>query len=175
MGATYWLVDLSRLNALSSTDVKEQFLSCCGSAHWADRMAEERPFASQEELLTCAEKTWWSLKETDWLEAFRSHPKIGEQKAAGKVSIASQKWSQQEQSGLSDAALDTRRELAHLNQEYEQRFGYIYIVCATGKSPEQMLSNLKRRMDNAPAEELRVAAAEQAKITKLRLKKLVEQ
>lgn len=175
MGATYLARGIERLNALSSEDVKEQFLSCCGSAHWADRMAEERPFTSQEELLTCAEKIWWSLKKADWLEAFRRHPKIGEQKAAEKVSIASQKWSQQEQSSFSDAALDTRRELAHLNQEYEQKFGYIYIVCATGKKPEEMLSILKRRMDNAPAEELRVAAAEQAKITELRLKKLMEQ
>ena len=166
---------IERLNALSSEDVKEQFLSCCGSVNWAERMAKERPFASQEELLTCAEKIWWSLKRADWLAAFRSHPKIGEQKAAEKVSIASQTWSQQEQSSLSVAALHTRQELAHLNQEYEQKFGYIYIVCATGKSSEEMLSILKRRMDNAPAEELRVAAAEQAKITELRLKKLVEQ
>ena len=138
-------------------------------------MIKEQPFASLEELLTKAENVWWSLKQADWLEAFRSHPKIGEQKAAERVSVAAQKWSQQEQSSLGDAAADTRRELARLNQEYEQKFGYIYIVCATGKSPEEMLSILKHRMDNGPAEELRVAAAEQAKITELRLKKLLEQ
>ncbi len=138
-------------------------------------MADERPFASSEELLTSAEKIWWSLNQADWLEAFRSHPKIGEQKAAESVSIHAQRLSEQEQSSMSHAASDTRRDLAHLNQQYEQEFGYIYIVCAKGKSPEEMLSILKRRMDNAPAEELRVAAAEQARITELRLKKLLEQ
>lgn len=138
-------------------------------------MTQERPFASVEELLTTAKNVWWSLNHADWLEAFSSHPKIGEQKAAARVSVDAQKWSEQEQSSLSYAASDTRRELAHLNHEYELKFGYIYIVCASGKSTEEMLSILKRRMDNAPAEELRVAAAEQAKITELRLKKLLEQ
>jgi OHCU decarboxylase len=163
------------LNALSSEEAKKRLLSYCGSTNWAHRMTEERPFASVEELLTTAENIWWSLHDADWLEAFRSHPKIGEQKAAASVSTDAQTWSKQEQSSMSQAGSDTRRELAHLNQQYEQRFGYIYIVCATGKSPEEMLSILRRRMDNAPAEELRVAAAEQAKITKLRLKKLLEQ
>jgi len=138
-------------------------------------MTEERPFASAEALLTTAEKIWWSLNQEDWFEAFRSHPKIGEQKAAATISTDAQQWSKQEQSSMSQAASDTRRELAHLNEQYEHKFGYIYIVCATGKSPEEMLSILKRRMDNAPAEELRVAAAEQARITELRLKKLLEQ
>lgn len=138
-------------------------------------MTNEQPFASVEDLLTKAENVWSSLNQADWLEAFSSHPKIGEQKAAASVSINAQKWSEQEQSSLSYAASGTRQELAHLNQEYEQKFGYIYIVCATGKTPEEMLAILKHRMDNAPAEELRVAAAEQAKITELRLKKLLEQ
>jgi OHCU decarboxylase len=166
---------LKQLNELPSKQLEEQFLDCCGSINWANRMMEEQPFATVEELLKKAESVWWSLNQADWLEAFRSHPKIGEQKATEKVSTAAQKWSKQEQSGVNDAAPDTRRELAHLNQQYERKFGYIYIVCATGKSPEEMLSILKHRMDNAPAEELRVAAAEQAKITELRLKKLLEQ
>lgn len=138
-------------------------------------MTNEQPFASVEDLLTKAENVWWSLNHADWLEAFSSHPKIGEKKAAASVSIDAKKWSEQEQSSLNYLASDIRQELAHLNHEYEQKFGYIYIVCATGKSPEEMLSILKHRMDNAPAEELRVAAAEQAKITELRLKKLLEQ
>jgi OHCU decarboxylase len=138
-------------------------------------MTEKRPFVSIEEVLTTAENIWWSLNQPDWLEAFRSHPKIGEQKAATTTAIDAQQWSKQEQSSMNNAAPDTRRKLAHLNQQYEQRFGYIYIVCATNKSAEEMLSILRHRMDNAPAEELRVAAAEQAKITELRLKKLLEQ
>ena len=138
-------------------------------------MTQERPFASAKELLTTAENIWSSLKQEDWLEAFRSHPKIGEQKAAASISTDAHSWSKQEQSSMSQAASDTRRELAHLNEQYEQKFGYIYIVCATGKSPEEMLSILQLRMDNAPADELGVAAAEQAKITELRLQKLLEQ
>jgi OHCU decarboxylase len=138
-------------------------------------MTKERPFGSVEELLTTAENSWWSLNQADWLEAFRSHPKIGERKAAASVSTDAQRWSNQEQFSMSHAASNTQRELARLNQQYEQKFGYIYIVCASGRSPEEMLSILRHRMDNAPAEELRVAAAEQAKITELRLKKLLEQ
>jgi OHCU decarboxylase len=138
-------------------------------------MADERPFASLEELLMRADRIWRSLAVDDWIEAFASHPKIGEKSAARPTSQDARAWAEQEQSGArvgSDAAL---RALAELNKEYEEKFGYIYIVCATGKSSEEMLAILKQRMDNAPEEELTVAAAEQAKITQLRLKKLLEQ
>ncbi len=165
---------IERLNALSSEEQQEQFLKCCGSTNWARRMTEHRPFASLEDLLTSADRIWWSLTADDWLEAFRSHPKIGEQRAAKHVSADAQEWSQQEQSSLGQAAADTRQELAELNQKYERQFGFIYIVCATGKGAEEMLAILKERMDNAPDVELRIAASEQAKITQLRLKKLLQ-
>lgn len=137
-------------------------------------MTEKGLFDSIKDLLTSADQIWWSLDAEDWLEAFRSHPKIGEQKAAANISSDAQEWSKQEQAGIGEAALDTKLELARLNREYEKKFGFIYIVCATGKNSDEMLAILRERMDNAPDEELRVAATEQAKITQLRLKKLME-
>ncbi len=166
--------EIEWLNSIAKEALEEQLLKCCGSTNWARRMAEECPFVSFEDLLTSADRIWWSLNADDWLEAFRSHPKIGEQKAVANISSDAQKWSKQEQASIGDAAPDTKRELALLNHEYEQKFGFIYIVCATGKSSEEMLEILKNRMDNSPDEELRIAAAEQAKITQLRLKKLME-
>lgn len=150
-----------------------EILKCCGSTNWTRRMADERPFSSLDEVVTCADRVWWSLEPSDWLEAFRSHPKIGEKKAERQGSLDAQKWSEQEQAGTGKTTQETQAELSQLNQVYEQKFGYIYIVCATGKTSEEMLEILKRRMDNAPHIELRVAAAEQAKITELRLKKLL--
>lgn len=138
-------------------------------------MTQKRPFANVEELLKTADDIWWSLNQADWVEAFSSHPKIGERKSATHVGAAAQRWSEQEQSSAASAKSDTREELADLNKTYERKFGYIYIVCASGKSSEEMLAILKGRIDNAPSEELRIAAAEQAQITKLRLQKLVEQ
>lgn len=163
------------LNKLPPKELEEQFLKCCGSTNWAGRMADERPFASLDELLSSAERIWWSLDAHDWLDAFRSHPKIGEKKALSQVSTEAQKWSEQEQARASDALPETKFALAQLNEEYQQRFGFIYIICAAGKSSEEILAILEGRMDNAPDDELRVAAAEQAKITQLRLKKLLEQ
>jgi len=137
-------------------------------------MSTSRPFANLEELCERATDQWWSVESADWLEAFRSHPKIGGKKAAADVSNQSQSWSSQEQSGVASAAASTLGELAQLNREYEEKFGYIFIVCATGKSSEEMLAILKSRIGNSPNDELRVAAAEQAKITEIRLRKLIE-
>jgi OHCU decarboxylase len=120
-----------------------------------------------------ANDIWWSLDPEDWLEAFRSHPKIGEKKAAAPVSDQSRQWSGQEQAGVRNASQETVDALAELNHAYEQKFGFIFIICATGKTSEEMLSALRQRLDNDPATELPVAAAEQSKITELRLKKLI--
>ncbi|MGH9966247.1 MAG: 2-oxo-4-hydroxy-4-carboxy-5-ureidoimidazoline decarboxylase [Pyrinomonadaceae bacterium] len=164
---------LEDLNSLSLAEATNEMLKCCGSTNWATRMSERRPFSTHEELQQEAKRIWWSLGPVDWLEAFRSHPKIGEKKAQQHVSAEAQKWSEQEQSSAAAATQDTMQALAKLNQDYEQRFGYIYIVCATGKSSEEMLAILQRRVDNAPEDELRLAAGEQAKITELRLQKLL--
>jgi OHCU decarboxylase len=166
--------DMDWLNGLSGSEAQTEFLKCCGSRTWARRMVENRPFANIEGLTVKATEIWWDLDRDDWLEAFRSHPRIGERKAAAEVSAQAQSWSGQEQSGVQNSAAQTLNELATLNHEYEARFGYIYIVCATGKSSEEMLSILKTRIGNAAATELPIAAAEQAKITELRLRKLIQ-
>jgi OHCU decarboxylase len=136
-------------------------------------MVKHRPFPTEETLIAAANDIWWSLDRGDWLEAFRSHPKIGEKKAAGKVSAQSQQWSGQEQSGVATASHETVSTLAALNEAYEQKFGFIFIICATGKTSEEMLTALRERLQNDRESELPIAAAEQNKITELRLKKLL--
>ena len=137
-------------------------------------MADERPFQNLEELLAKADAEWWALNEEDWLEAFSRHPKIGERKSEREQAAKARRWSEQEQAGARSADEETRRELAGLNREYLQKFGYIYIICATGKTADEMLALLKERLKNDPDQEIRVAAEEQRKITHLRLIKSLE-
>jgi len=164
---------MASLNSLSPSQAEEEFLKCCGSKNWARQLTSARPFASLNELFAAAERVWWSLDSQDWLEAFHGHPKIGEKKAAAPTAVEAQQWSEDEQSGIRDSAQQTLDALAKLNQTYEEKFGYIFIVCASGKSSEEMLAILRDRLKNNPADELRIAAAEQAKITQLRLRKLL--
>jgi len=164
---------LEILNSATPGEAEQEFLKCCGSKSWAQQMVAARDYRSEEELLASAERFWWSLDRREWLQAFHSHPKIGEQKAAAKTAIEAQRWSAVEQSGIRDSAKQTLADLARLNGEYEAKFGYIFIVCATGKTAEEMLALLRQRLGNDPNDELRIAAAEQAKITELRLKKLL--
>ena len=137
-------------------------------------MIAARPFANFDELSAKAEQVWGSLASQEWLEAFHSHPKIGEKKAAAATSEQSKRWSEAEQAAVNTAAQQTLQELADLNRQYEERFGYIFIVCATGKSSEERLGILRARLENPAHQELRTAAAEQARITQLRLKKLID-
>ena len=164
---------LAWLNALPPEEAAKELSKCCGSARWAQTMSQHRPYESVEELVRTASEVWWSLTKADWLEAFRSHPKIGEKRAADPVARQSQQWSGQEQAGVNEAHQHTIDTLARLNREYEEKFGFIFIVCATGKSAGEMLDILRERIPNDIDAELRIAAAEQAKITELRLKKLV--
>ena len=164
---------LDRLNALAPDDAERELLTCCGSREWARRLAAERPFDSAGALLDRAESVWWALGEADWLEAFRSHPRIGERKAEAGQTSRERAWSAGEQSGMLTAAETTQQALAAGNREYDERFGFIYIVCATGKTADEMLALLRQRLANAPADELRVAAGEQARITRIRLEKLL--
>ena len=162
------------LQALPPDEALQEFLKCCGSVKWAQAMVQLRQYASGiDGLTTLGNEMWWSLEPSDWLEAFLSHPKIGEKKAAAEVSSQSQQWSGQEQSGVQSATQETLDSMAQLNRDYEQKFGFIFIVCATGKSAPEMLDILRERLGNEPDAELRIAAAEQAKITEIRLKKLV--
>lgn len=165
---------VQRLNSLPVAEAQEELLKCCGSRQWAERMIAERSFESVADLIAKADRVWWTLEQGDWREAFLSHPKIGERKAAAATSEQSKQWSTAEQAGIGEASNSTLATLAELNRKYEDKFGYIFIVCASGKSSEEMLGILRSRLRNDPDEELRIAAAEQAKITKLRLQKLVE-
>jgi allantoicase len=133
-------------------------------------VTDARPYSNLEALVATANDIWWSLDRDDWLEAFRSHPKIGEKKTAETLSA---KWSGQEQAGVNAASTDTTNALAALNRAYEQKFGYIFIICATGKTSAEMLAALRQRIEHDEAEELPIAAGEQSKITELRLKKLL--
>ena len=162
-----------RLNALPAGDAEAELLACCGSATWARRVCERRPFADLAELLEVSDAVWWGLARDDWLEAFAHHPKIGEKSGARPQPEAGRRWSTQEQAGTRRASDETLAELAAANEAYEQRFGYIFIVCATGKSAHEMLAIARARLANDPATELRLAAEEQRKITHLRLRKLL--
>jgi OHCU decarboxylase len=168
-------IALDQLNRLSQSQAEEEFLKCCGCRKWAGTLTAARPFASTDDLTTKAESIWWSLNEAEWLEAFRAHPKIGEQKAAAAQSEQARGWSTQEQSGVQEAAAETKAALAAGNREYEKRFGFIFIVCATGKTSDEMLEILNERLQNTAATELRAAAEEQRKIMRLRLEKLLNQ
>ena len=142
----------------------DDLLRCCGSGKWAEAMAARWPFADTAAMLHEADQIWRRLGPEDWLEGFRAHPKIGERTAAG--------WPQREQSGIASASTDERAELARLNREYQDRFGYIFIVCATGKTTAEMLVALRERLRNPPAVEIQIAAEQQRQITRLRLLKL---
>jgi OHCU decarboxylase len=166
---------LEYLNALADEDANAQFLKCCGAQNWASAMTGARPFADLEELVAKADNVWRSLDPEDWLEAFHAHPKIGEQKAATTQSEQAHKWSKQEQAGTQAAAPETKSALAEGNRKYEERFGFIFIICASGKSAEEILASLNHRLGNEPEAELAIAAEEQRKITRLRLEKLLEQ
>lgn len=165
--------DLAWLNSLTAAEAAKELRQCCGSRRWTDQVSNDRPYSTLESLITHSDRVWWSLTPDDWLEAFRSHPRIGEQKAGDKVSAQSQQWSGQEQAGVSRASQNTVDLLAALNRAYEQKFGFIFIICATGKTSEEMLAALQERLQHDSDTELRLAAAEQAKITGLRLKKLL--
>jgi len=165
-------MDFHRFNQLPQEDAVVSLKTCCGSQRWAEAVAGWRPFADLDGVLRSASEVWFQLDKSDWLEAFASHPKIGEKKAQAQQSEQERIWSEQEQSSASLATKDAAGRLAQLNREYEERFGFIFIVCATGKSVEEMLELLSSRIGNDLALEIRIAAGEQAKITELRLRKL---
>ena len=165
--------NLARLNALDAGEAERELLKCCGSTAWARRMAAQRPFGDTQGVFKSADEIWRSLDAGDWLEAFAAHPKIGGKRAAREQDAQAQSWSEQEQSGAHDAGAATLDELAEANRAYEERFGHIFIVCATGKSAGEMLALLRARLPNDAGKELRNAAEEQRKITRLRLEKLL--
>jgi 2-oxo-4-hydroxy-4-carboxy-5-ureidoimidazoline decarboxylase len=135
-------------------------------------MARARPFESEAALLEAAEGIWWGLSKDDWLEAFGSHPRIGDVNTLRARFAATAAWASREQAGVDGAAESVLNDLARGNRQYEERFGYIFIVCATGKTAEEMLEMLRQRLDNNPEAEIKLAAGEQMKITRIRLEKI---
>lgn len=165
---------IEHINRLSADDARAAFTRCCAATRWVETMAQGRPYESEDALLKAADTCWWSLGRDDWLEALAAHPKIGDIESLRSKYAATKTWAADEQSGVDTAAEATIQALAAANQQYEQKFGYIFVVCATGKSADEMLSILRRRCGNEPATEIRQAATEQLKITRLRLQKLSE-
>jgi 2-oxo-4-hydroxy-4-carboxy-5-ureidoimidazoline decarboxylase len=161
---------LARWNSLRPEDAAQEILPCCGSKAWADRMADRRPIPGEAALLTACDEVWWSVSESDWLEAFRSHPRIGES-AAHSSPARSANWSAAEQRKVAVADIDLRSALAQANRKYEEQFHRIFIVCATNRSAPEILDILQRRLRNDDATELREAAEQQRQIAHLRLKK----
>lgn len=157
------------LDSAEPEAARAMLLRACGSSRWVDRMMERRPFRSQPRLLSAARIEWFGLTETDWLEAFSHHPRIGDRASLEARFPQTHELSSKEQSGIGIAGADVLTALAQANSDYFDRFGFIFIVCATGKSAQQMLALLLSRLLNDRATELRVAAEEQAQITALRL------
>ena len=147
--------------------------ACCGSSLWVRKMLSQRPFKDTNEVYASAERFWRELPPNEWLEAFRAHPRIGEKKPESSKGERAEGWSAKEQASMDSAGDTVRTDLARANAEYEKKFGWIYIVCATGKSPEEMLALCRTRLRNTPDEELKIAAEAQLKITRLRLDKLL--
>jgi OHCU decarboxylase len=165
-------VTVDELDWMAPERAAETLRSCCGSSKWVSEMVAMRPFRSFAALSSAADAVWARTGAADWREAFSHHPRIGECTAASSQSAQAAAWSSGEQAGMQSAVASTQNELAAINRSYENRFGHIYIVCASGKSAEELLAIARSRLSNDAEAELRVAAEEQRKITQLRLKKL---
>ena len=148
-------------------------MDCCGSKIWAQQMAHRMPFVNLGELLSAADDIWSELNREDWLEAFWHHPPIGGKAAKAKQSATQKKWSAKEQSTAQKSSPETLAALAAENKAYADKFGYVFLIFATGKTSEEILAALRERMRNDTETELRIAAEEQRKITRLRLEKLL--
>lgn len=166
--------NLAWLNDLQPNEAESVFLDCCGSVEWARRMTRARPFLLLENLYESAEKHWFSLAKADHLEAFAAHPKIGSNSPGAKQQLKSAEWSSGEQSEVELAGENIRSDLAEANRLYHDKFGFIFIVCATGKTAQEMLAICRARLGNSAETEMRLAAEEQRKITEIRLNKLLE-
>lgn len=162
-----------RINRLAKNQAIETFQKLCGATQWCSTMETARPFRDSAHLKASADQVFDKLTELDWREAFDAHPKIGDTNSLRMKFAGNKQWSADEQSGMSVAADETIQALADYNRSYEIKFGYIFIVCATGRAANEMLAMLLTRMSNDPATELLIAAAEQRKITHLRIDKLL--
>jgi len=162
---------LAEFNALPSAQAQSLLMDCCGCTHWAETVSSRRPYESADALHKAADAIWWKLERADWLEAFSHHPQIGDKPASGSQSA--RQWAAGEQAGARAAGEDVKAQMARANRAYFEKFGYIYVVCATGKSAEGMLAILNQRLQNDLASELSIAAEQQRLITRIRLDKLL--
>ncbi|MCF6361633.1 MAG: 2-oxo-4-hydroxy-4-carboxy-5-ureidoimidazoline decarboxylase [Cyclobacteriaceae bacterium] len=164
---------LEELNNLPFEQQTAEFTKCCGAHNWVNKMVASNPYTSANALLETADSEWLKCTEEDGLEAFTHHPKIGDVKSLAAKYGNTKDWASNEQKEVESASKEAIKKLAHLNKVYEDRFGFIFIVCATGKSAEEMLEILESRLDNDYNDEVKIAMGEQHKITVLRLKKLL--
>jgi OHCU decarboxylase len=162
------------LNAMEEPIARAALTNCCAADAWINRMLAQRPFADDDAVLAAAAAVAATLVEADWLEAFAAHPLIGDVETLRNRFAATRNLAAGEQSGVDGANEAVLSELAAMNRQYAERFGFIFIVFATGKSAAEMLDLLKVRIGNTRSEELKNAAAEQLHITRLRLQKLAE-
>jgi 2-oxo-4-hydroxy-4-carboxy-5-ureidoimidazoline decarboxylase len=164
---------LTTLNNLPEPVLREQLHNCCGSNTWVKKMLAVFPMETEQSLFQQAEKAWFSCEEADWLEAFRHHPKIGDVQSLREKFAATAAWAEGEQATIKHTTGDVIEALAEGNKQYEEKFGFIFIVCATGKPAVEMLNLLKERLSNNRETEIHIAMKEQLKITLLRLNKLL--
>jgi 2-oxo-4-hydroxy-4-carboxy-5-ureidoimidazoline decarboxylase len=164
---------LTRINEVAHEDAARELQSCCGSTAWAGQMADERPFDTIDAVHEAADRIWATIGREGILEAFQHHPKIGDIDSLRNKFSSTRAWSESEQSSAATTNEETLRQLAERNRVYEEKFGYIFIVCATGKSAQEILAILNERIPHDPVEELEIAAGEQRKIMHIRLNKLL--
>jgi OHCU decarboxylase len=164
---------IAKFNAQAAPAAEAELFACCGSRRWAREMTAHRPYRDLAHLCEAADKLWVSLDQSDWLEAFRAHPKIGERASQGAETA--RRWAAQEQSAARAVSQDVAARLAAQNLAYEKKFGYIFLVDATGKSSDEMLAILDSRIQNVPEREIQEAAEQQRRITRRRLEKLLSE
>jgi 2-oxo-4-hydroxy-4-carboxy-5-ureidoimidazoline decarboxylase len=165
---------LARWNSLDPAAAAREALPCCGSRAWAAALVSRRPITDEAPLIEASTSIWLALPEEAWKEAFDSHPRIGQTHAQTRATQESLRWSTQEQRTALSEDETARLALEEANRRYEQKFGRIFIVCATGKTSAEMLAILEARMKNDAATELREAAEQQRQITQLRLHRWLE-
>lgn len=166
-------ITLEQLNLLHELQAERRLLACCGSKAWARGVATGRPYYDFDQLLVTSDRVWAHLTPDDWREAFARHPRIGERAVSARNTTA-EHWSEREQARARQSGDAVLAELAEVNAEYEDRFGHVFLICATGKTADRILENARARLNNDPETELRVAAEEQRLITHLRLRKLLD-
>jgi len=164
---------VEQLDALPGSDARAALSRCCGATRWVDHMLQARPFADAARVFAASDAAWAECDRLDQLEAFEHHPRIGDLQSLAARFATTREWASGEQSGVVGAERAVLERLAQGNADYEARFGYRFIVCATGLTAAEMLARLEERMHHDPAVELSIAATEQHRITRIRLEKLL--